>query len=116
MRPTILFTSSISTIANWNDKFLGAKVPEAPFHDYTIPAPTGYAMSKYVGERVLENAAKISGIPVSIVRVGQVGGPVIKKGGMWNKQEWLPSVSPELLPITTHFPCVNPGVNINNAK
>lgn len=93
MRPTILFTSSISTIANWSAKFLGVKVPEAPFHDYTIPAPTGYAMSKYVGERILENAANTSGVPVSIIRVGQIGGPVVKKGGMWNKQEWLPSVS-----------------------
>lgn len=93
MRPTILFTSSISTLGNWNAKFSGVKVPEAPFHDFSIPAPTGYAMSKYVGERVLENAAKTSGIPVSIVRVGQIGGPVVKKGGMWNKQEWLPSVS-----------------------
>ncbi|KAL8937061.1 MAG: hypothetical protein Q9216_004610, partial [Gyalolechia sp. 2 TL-2023] len=91
-RPTILFTSSISTVGNWNAKFPGAKVPEAPFHDFTIPAPIGYGMSKYVGERVLENAAKASGIPVSIVRVGQIGGPVVKKGGMWNKQEWLPSI------------------------
>ncbi|KAL8829920.1 MAG: hypothetical protein Q9170_005963 [Blastenia crenularia] len=92
MRPTILFTSSISTLGNWNEKFSGVKVPEAPFHDYTIPAATGYAMSKYVGERLLENAAKTSNIPVIVVRVGQIGGPVVKKGGMWNKQEWLPSI------------------------
>ncbi|KAL9594502.1 MAG: hypothetical protein Q9219_006996 [cf. Caloplaca sp. 3 TL-2023] len=98
--PRILFTSSISTVANWNAKFPGVKVPEAPFHDFTIPAPTGYGMSKYIGERLLENAARISSVPVTIVRVGQLGGPVVKEGGMWNKQEWLPSVSSESFPTS----------------
>ncbi|KAI4122400.1 MAG: hypothetical protein LQ338_005847 [Usnochroma carphineum] len=90
--PQILFTSSISTIANWNQKHPGEAVPEAPLHDYSIPAPTGYAGSKYVCERILENAAATSNVPVSVVRVGQLAGPVEKKGGMWNPKEWLPSI------------------------
>ena len=52
----------------------------------------GYGESKYVAERLLELAAQSSGVCAGICRVGQLAGPV-KKGGMWSKQEWLPSVS-----------------------
>ena len=52
----------------------------------------GYAESKYIGELLLEAGAKESGVPAVICRVGQLAGPVVK-GGIWNKQEWLPSVS-----------------------
>ncbi len=54
----------------------------------------GYAESKYVGELLLEASAEKCGVPAVICRVGQLAGPVTKKdGGMWSKQEWLPSVS-----------------------
>ena len=53
----------------------------------------GYGESKYVAELLLEAGAEKSGVPTVICRVGQLAGPVTKKGGMWNKQEWLPSVS-----------------------
>ena len=52
----------------------------------------GYAESKYISELLLEEATKTSGVSATICRVGQVAGP-LAKGGMWNKQEWLPSVS-----------------------
>ena len=100
MRPPIIFTSSIGTLGNWNAKHPGEKVPETPFHDFGIPTPSGYAESKYVAEQILENAARASGVPVAIVRVGQLGGPVVKDVGMWNKQEWLPSVS---LPLSAYL-------------
>ena len=54
--------------------------------------PMGYAESKYVAERLLEIAGEKGGVSAAICRVGQLAGPV-KKGGMWSKQEWLPSVS-----------------------
>ena len=53
----------------------------------------GYGESKYVAERLLEAGADKCGVPAVICRVGQLGGPVTKEQGMWNKQEWLPSVS-----------------------
>ena len=54
----------------------------------------GYAESKYVGELLLEASAEKCGVSAVICRVGQLAGPVTKKdGGMWSKQEWLPSVS-----------------------
>lgn len=57
--------------------------------------PMGYGESKYVAERLLEIAAGEFGVSAAICRVGQLAGPV-KKGGMWSKQEWLPSVSADL--------------------
>lgn len=53
----------------------------------------GYGESKYIGELLLEAGADKCGVPAVICRVGQLAGPVKKNGGMWNKQEWLPSVS-----------------------
>ena len=53
----------------------------------------GYGESKYIGELLLEAGAEKCGVPAVICRVGQLAGPVTKTGGMWNKQEWLPSVS-----------------------
>lgn len=94
-KPPILFTSSISTLGHWPVKHPGEKVPERGFHDFDIPMPMGYGESKYVAERLLEIAAGEFGVSAAICRVGQLAGPV-KKGGMWSKQEWLPSVSADL--------------------
>ena len=93
-RPLILFTSSISTVDNWTAKNPGTKVPESAFYDFSIPAAMGYGESKYIAEQLLEKAATTSGVSAVICRVGQLAGPVVKAGGLWNKQEWLPSVSP----------------------
>lgn len=95
----ILFTSSVSTLGNWPTKHPGEKVPEKAFHDFAIPLAMGYAESKYVAELLLEDAVNESGISAAICRVGQLAGPV-SKGGMWNKQEWLPSVSS----LSSHWP------------
>ena len=90
--PPILFTSSISTLDNWATKYPGNKVPESGFYDFSIPAAMGYGESKYVAEQLLEKAGRTSGVSAAICRVGQLAGPVVK-GGIWNRQEWLPSVS-----------------------
>lgn len=90
--PPILFTSSISTLDNWATKHAQAKVPESGFYDFSVPAAMGYGESKYVAEQLLDEAGKSSGVSAAICRVGQLAGPVLK-GGIWNKQEWLPSVS-----------------------
>ncbi|MCJ1433008.1 hypothetical protein MMC27_002367 [Xylographa pallens] len=90
-KPPILFTSSISTLGNWLVKHPGEKVPERAFYDFSIPSSMGYGESKYVAERLLELAAKKCGVSAAICRVGQLAGPV-RRGGMWSKQEWLPSL------------------------
>lgn len=90
--PPILFTSSISTLGNWAIQYPEDKVPESAFYDFSVPSAMGYGESKYVAEQLLEKAGKSSGVSAAICRVGQLAGPVVKDG-VWNKQEWLPSVS-----------------------
>ena len=56
------------------------------------PAVDHGGEGKYVGEHLL-NAASKAGIHTTIARVGQVAGPVEHGiNGMWNKQEWFPSI------------------------
>ena len=62
----------------------------------------GYAESKYISERLLETATEKCGLSATVVRVGQLTGPVVKEG-VWSKQEWLPSVS-----FIPHFHDSNP--------
>lgn len=104
-KPPILFTSSVSTLMNWHAKHPSEKVPERAFHDFTIPGAMGYAESKYIGELLLEAGAEKCGVPAVVCRVGQLAGPVVK-GGVWNKQEWLPSVSLVffIVNVSTTFP------------
>ncbi|KAL9117063.1 MAG: hypothetical protein Q9187_006405 [Circinaria calcarea] len=90
-RPPILYTSSISTLGSWGLKHSGHSVPETPIHDFSVTSPMGYGESKYVGERLLEKAGEISGVRSAVCRIGQIAGPVLK-GGLWNKQEWLPTI------------------------
>lgn len=50
----------------------------------------GYGESKYLAEHILDYAGRK--IPaITIARVGQVAGPA-KTSGLWNKQEWVPSL------------------------
>ena len=90
-RPPILFTSTVATTAGWSTVHPGEKAPERLIGDVRVPAPMGYGESKYVAEHLLAAAAGL-GVSAAIVHVGQLAGPVLRSG-VWNKQEWLPSVS-----------------------
>ena len=90
-RAHIFFTSSISTVMNWSANHSGA-VPEQVFDDFSVAEPMGYAESKHISERLLAIAGKVSNVPSSVCRVGQVAGPIGSEKGMWNTQEWLPSI------------------------
>jgi thioester reductase-like protein len=88
----IFFISSISAVANW--KSVTGKtedIPEGIFDDWRVPNAMGYGQSKFVAERLLDNAIKEIGIPAVVCRVGQIAGPTME-GGMWPKQEWFPSL------------------------
>ncbi|KAL2350035.1 hypothetical protein BJ546DRAFT_1070158 [Cryomyces antarcticus] len=98
----IFFVSSISSVGNWP---AGSTVPETPHEDYGVASQLGYGESKHVSERILSNASERSGVPTSILRVGQIAGPLKRNGGDWNKTEWLPclvklSLSMRLFPQT----------------
>ena len=89
LNPAILFVSSISAAMDGPNP-----VPERILTSFADPAPMAYAQSKHLAERLLDAASIISGIKSVICRVGQVAGPVMHehKSGIWNKQEWLPSL------------------------
>ena len=49
----------------------------------------GYPESKWVAEQVLYNVAERAGVPVGVVRLGQISGD---KTGHWNEREWAPAL------------------------
>ncbi|CAL3963137.1 unnamed protein product [Diplocarpon coronariae] len=92
--PPIFFTSSIGTLGNWLAKHPNASIPETALTDPTIPLAQGYSESKWICERLLDAAGAKAGVKSSVLRVGQIAGPVeTGLGGRWSKAEWLPSVS-----------------------
>lgn len=92
MHPRIVFVSSISSVGNWERVDQNTRViPESLPPTLAAALPTGYAESKAVAEHILDAAAKKSGVQASILRVGQIAGPVGSgNGAKWNETEWLP--------------------------
>jgi thioester reductase-like protein len=94
LRPRVVFISSISSVSNcvsvipavatWNI------VPEMIAPTPMVAQPTGYAESKAVAEQLLAAAAKLRYIKTSIVRIGQIAGPIGEENGAkWNEHEWF---------------------------
>ncbi|PVH86351.1 acetyl-CoA synthetase-like protein [Cadophora sp. DSE1049] len=87
----LMFISSISAIFGWMDSNPLAKVPETIISDFDAPEKIGYGESKFVCEQLFDQFTTSSEITTAILRTGQIAGP-ISQNGMWNKQEWLPSI------------------------
>lgn len=85
----IVFVSSLSSVENL--AVSGSIVPEAPVEDPLAAMNTGYGQSKLAAERILATAQLESGIPVSVVRVGQVGGPS-SGDHAWPDQAWISAI------------------------
>ncbi|KAI9742808.1 MAG: hypothetical protein M1818_003537 [Claussenomyces sp. TS43310] len=93
-QPSLNFVSSVSTMGNWGALYPNQLVPERPTSDdeWRAALPMGYGESKLVGERMLRSATQ-AGIRGNVLRVGQISGPVKRgKVGVWNHQEWFPSL------------------------
>lgn len=88
----LAFLSSISATFNWQAQHPDLPVPESTIADPHAPEAIGYAESKYVCERLLDGFSVASNIPSTILRVGQIAGPVLSDKGAWGKQEWFPSL------------------------
>ncbi|KAI0450042.1 hypothetical protein F5B21DRAFT_447981 [Xylaria acuta] len=89
-RVAVVFISSIGTGDLWDAKSSG-KLPEKRLEDLTL-ASLGYGRAKMVGSLILEDVAREGGdFPAAVIRVGQIAGPEAE-AGVWNKQEWLPSI------------------------
>ncbi|XXH03342.1 hypothetical protein Hte_009740 [Hypoxylon texense] len=80
----IIFASSISTAFRMPTP---ANVPEGPIQSLTYAAPTGYARSKLIGERICSSAAT-SGAAVGVLRIGQISADTVE--GIWNDKEAIP--------------------------
>jgi thioester reductase-like protein len=92
-QPRITFISSIAAVGNWSVVHpLNPVMPEEPATDSDIAMEMGYGESKCVAEQLLVRANDIAGVPVSIVRAGQIGGPSILEQGPWPEQAWLSSI------------------------
>ncbi|RAK78914.1 NRPS-like enzyme [Aspergillus fijiensis CBS 313.89] len=89
-RAHVAFVSSVSTIGSWRAE-MGRVVPEAPVEDVRAVLEQGYGESKFVSERLCWAAAQRSGIPTTVLRVGQIGGPTTRQG-KWNVDEWVPNL------------------------
>ncbi|TLS23900.1 hypothetical protein PpBr36_08764 [Pyricularia pennisetigena] len=83
----VVFISSIGTADGWTGP---EAFPERRVDDLTLPS-TGYGRSKLVSSLILDEARDRSGVSTAVVRVGQIAGPRAEKG-VWNRQEWLPSI------------------------
>ncbi|KAL3461224.1 hypothetical protein BJX64DRAFT_289599 [Aspergillus heterothallicus] len=88
-RAHIAFVSSVSTICAWNPKTMGTTIPEEAMETPDVVLRQGYGESKHIGERICHEASRRSGVPTSILRVGQIAGPTTKEG-LWNPNEWVP--------------------------
>lgn len=89
--PHIIFLSSTSSVGSWTRLHRNEPVPEILISDHNIAQNMGYAESKHVAECILNVAGEKSQVPVSILRVGQIAGPV-SAPGVWSRDEWFPSL------------------------
>lgn len=100
---TFTFTSSVSTCMGIG--YPSPTVPEIPIgDDPSVSLCTGYALSKYIGkpfpsqamvqpntnlvERITQEANKILGLDIKLLRVGQICGSTLT--GNWNTSEMWP--------------------------
>lgn len=85
----LVFVSSTSSVAGLIGA--GLTVPEAPVDDPLAAMNTGYGQSKLAAEKILSAASRQCGVPVSVVRVGQVGG-LSHGDGVWADQPWVSAI------------------------
>ena len=88
--PHIMFISSVASILDSAAK--ENKVPlveDIISESYPIPLQIGYAESKYIAERVLKAANQRLGLPVSILRTGQIGGSTKENDIAKPRLDWL---------------------------
>ncbi|CAK7236186.1 putative NRPS-like protein biosynthetic cluster [Sporothrix eucalyptigena] len=81
----LLFTSSVGIANRYAEP-----VPESFLHDFSV-AGSGYGESKLVAELLLQEASRKLGLSTTVVRVGQISGPVSTPGA-WTPKEWFPSL------------------------
>ncbi|KAF3042114.1 putative secondary metabolism biosynthetic enzyme [Didymella heteroderae] len=84
---SLQFYSSIASVFNHP----ASEVAETIDDNLTSPLPGGYGQSKFVAERLVDQACSTLSIRGSVVRIGQIAGAARTASG-WNRHEWLPSL------------------------
>ncbi|KAJ5287132.1 hypothetical protein N7478_002818 [Penicillium angulare] len=86
------FVSSISGAINWPTHLLGP-IPETKLTNLDAPI-NGYGASKLVAEHLLSKAAQAGVLRLSVLRIGQVAGPVVThgEGSVWTRRDWVPAI------------------------
>lgn len=85
--PRIIFISSIGAVSKYGPD---TPVPEGPLEDPNLIGSSGYGEAKFVSEHILNKAATISGVPVTVIRSGQIAGSSID--GYWAPTEYIPTI------------------------
>ena len=98
-----VFISSVGAVAGVGSAAAEENVPDNRTLDAALV--NGYATSKLLAEMLCDAAAGHLGLPVDILRVGQVGGSTARDGAVWNRAEWLPSL---VISSLMHLRCL-PG-------
>ncbi|KIY63134.1 L-aminoadipate-semialdehyde dehydrogenase [Cylindrobasidium torrendii FP15055 ss-10] len=81
---TFLFSSSIACRMASPGEFCDENFPQTP----ATAAGSGYAQSKWVVEKLSEKAHEKTGLPVAVLRIGQMSGDSVN--GIWNETEAWP--------------------------
>ncbi|CZR47386.1 uncharacterized protein FPRO_08760 [Fusarium proliferatum ET1] len=82
--PRFVMFSSIGTIMGTSEDVIPERLPKS----LAEANRTGYSRSKCVAEQICAKAAAEAGLPVAIVRIGQIVGDTIN--GVWNTSEAVP--------------------------
>ncbi|KAI0379246.1 acetyl-CoA synthetase-like protein [Hypomontagnella monticulosa] len=85
----IVFVSSMSSVEGLA---VTGTAPETAVEDGLAALTTGYGQSKLAAERILVAGNRKSGVPVSIARIGQVGGPSLGTPDVWADQPWISAI------------------------
>ncbi|PSR76147.1 hypothetical protein PHLCEN_2v8645 [Hermanssonia centrifuga] len=83
--PRLIFISSVGVLRHACPSL---PVKEGPV-DPEIAVGSGYSESKWVAEKLLDEAASRSALRPLVVRVGQLSG---SRSGAWKETEWFPSL------------------------
>lgn len=94
-QPRMTFVSSICAVGEWPRNHPNQpRIPERVAWDSASAMAHGYGESKCIAEQLLARAHASSGVCITIVRAGQIGGPVQENtpSGSWSVQGWLYSI------------------------
>lgn len=106
--PRLFYVSSISSVGNWMRRHgTASPVPEKVPDDNSLALGMGYGESKHVSEQIINIAVEKAQLRASILRVGQIAGPLSEDGGKWNTAEWMPT----LLKTSKNLGCIPDSMN-----